>query len=381
MRVNWNGFTTTEAMAMFRDAQDSDRQGDAEGAEKQFRHALGAFVELLSPTHEDTKTAAYYLASFYARRGRMREADNILDWMTEKHMERWGLRSRPTVDHVLRVVDLLTRWFRPQDALAFVEKAKDCLWQPDPHAYGQGAQQSSDPPINGSLNPQTNSPILHTLRTAALRESASSEIVDYQLRSARAHVAADDPSIEPLLLSVIAQCEQHHHKFAAQNLRAIAELIELYGKSGRLDAAVEEHSKAYAVFLTIWRQDGTITKDLINASLDVAAQSLKLNYSEAEEMFHAMQDRAVETLGPDHKRTIWILIRIGLMYQNANRWKDAQPRFEQALAASMTANGLEDALTKSLEAALENEHYSFLNSDPEDFVTIVGSRGVHISPI
>lgn len=205
--------------------------------------------------------------------------------------------------------------------------------------------------------------------------------IDYQLRSAGARVGANDESIEPLLFSLIAQCEQNPDKLAAQNLRARAALVELYRESGRTGAAVVELSKAQASFLATWKLDGKITKELINASLEVAAQSLRSEqYNDADEMFHMMQDRVVETFGPDHSRTIWILIRIGLMYQNGNRWNDAQPRFEQALAASMTANGLEDALTKSLEAALENEHYSFINSDPDDFITIVGNRGVRISP-
>lgn len=86
------------------------------------------------------KLPAYSLAAFYARRGRMQEASNLLDWMSEKHIERWGLRSKPTIDHVLRVVDLLNSWLRPQDALAFLEKAENYLWQPDPRASGQGIQ-------------------------------------------------------------------------------------------------------------------------------------------------------------------------------------------------------------------------------------------------
>jgi hypothetical protein len=42
----------------------------------------------------------------------------------------------------------------------------------------------------------------------------------------------------------------------------------------------------------------------------------------------------------------------------------------------MTANGLEDVLTGSLKAALENEHHSFTNSDPGGFIIIAGVRGV-----
>lgn len=388
MRLTWNGCTTTEAMTRFREAQERDQQGDAEGAERQFRDALAAFEHLLSPTHEDTKTAAYSLAAFYARRGRMQEANNILDWMSEKHIERWGLRSKPTTDHVLRVVELLNSWLRPQDALAFLEKAKDYLWQPDPRACGQGVQHLSSIPNNGNVTHGISSPASSAFRTVPFPENSSSGIavnpsfmVDDQLRSAGAHVRANDESIEPLLLSLIAQCGQNPGKLAAQDLRGRAALIELYRKSGRTDAAVEELSKAQASFLATWKLDGKITKELIDASLEVAIQSLKsAQYNDADDMFHMMQDRVVETFGPDHSRTIWILIRIGLMYQNENRWNDAKPRFEQALAASMTANGLDDALTRSLEAALENEHYSFINSDPEDFITIVGSRGVRISP-
>jgi tetratricopeptide (TPR) repeat protein len=388
MRLSWNGCTATEAMTRFRKAQESDQQGDTEGAERQFREALAAFEHLLSPTHEDTKTAAYSLAAFYARNGRMQEANNVLDWMSERHVERWGVKSKPTIDHVLRVVDLLNSWLRPQDAHAFLEKAKDDLCQPDPRACGRGGQNSSNLPYNGNAAYQLGSTASSAFRTTPPPENSGTGIVvnpsstvDCQLRSAETRVKANDELVEPLLLSIIAQCKLNPDNLAAQNLRARAALIELYRESGRTDSAVEELSKAQALFLDTWELIGKISREFIDASLEVAAQSLKSEqYNDTDEMFQVMQERVCETFGPDHSRTIRILIRIGLIYQNGNRWKDAEPRFEQALAASMAANGLEDALTRTLEAALENQHYSFIDSDPEDFVTIIGSRGMRISP-
>lgn len=388
MRLSWNGCTATEAMTRFRKAQESDQQGDTEGAERQFREALAAFEHLLSPTHENTRTAAYSLAAFYARCGHMQEANNVLDWMSERHVERWGVKSKPTIDHVLRVVNLLNSWLRPQDAHAFLEKAKDYLCQPEPQACGRGVQYLSIPPDNGNAAYQRGSTASSAFRTAPSHENPGSEIVvnpsstvDCQLRSAEARVRANDELVEPLLLSLIAQCKQSPDNLAAQNLRARAALIELYRESARADAAVEELSKAQALFLETWKLVGKISRELIDASLEVAVQSLKSEqYNDADEMFQMIQEGVCETFGPDHSRTMRLLIRIGLIYQNGNRWKDAEPRFEQALAASMAANGLEDALTRTLEEALENQHYSFIDSDPEDFITIIGSRGMRISP-
>ena len=88
----------------------------------------------------------------------------------------------------------------------------------------------------------------------------------------------------------------------------------------------------------------------------------------------------MDGFGPDDNRTVFWLMRIGVMYQNEQNWDEAEPRFEQALAASMTAHGLEDGLTKTLETALENSNFSYLSRDSGAFKSILGTSEILIRP-
>jgi len=80
--------------------------------------------------------------------------------------------------------------------------------------------------------------------------------------------------------------------------------------------------------------------------------------SQADPMLQRIQDEAVEAFDEDDPKTISVLIRIAITLQDHDRWEDARPRFEQALAASISSNNsLTCPLTKSLEDALYNKQY------------------------
>lgn len=106
MRLVWNGHSKAEFSAMHRRAHDLERAENFEEAEAKFREALEGLEHLLSPTHEDTNTAAYHLAEFYFKQDRMKDADTVLNWMCEKHFERWGIGHQKTMVHLLHVSDL-----------------------------------------------------------------------------------------------------------------------------------------------------------------------------------------------------------------------------------------------------------------------------------
>ena len=375
-------------MDLFTAAQESEQQGDYELAEKQYREGLAVLEHLLSPIHEETNNVAYSLASFYARRGRMKDADAVLDWMNEKHTKELGVANELTVRHALRVVDLLNSWLRPQDALTFVSRTRNCLLQ-STRAEGSQADTSSSDIGNTATGAHQSTVVSSMMFQPAHQPSTqNTELganpslqVTHQLRSVDAHIRACDESIEPLLLSIIAQCEQDPQNMAVQNLLARAKLVKLYQQLGKLETAIEELSKTQTHLLTVWSSYVSINKELINASIELGILHLILEqYDDADELFNMIQGHVVDEFGPDDRRTICLLIHIGLLYQNENRWDDAEPRFEQALAASMTANGLDDAVTRSLEAALENRLYTYMKSEPGDFRTIFGIEGVLIRP-
>ncbi|UKZ79912.1 hypothetical protein TrVFT333_007675 [Trichoderma virens FT-333] len=72
--------------SVLQSALEARKEDNREEAESGLRDALSCSSYLLSPTHNETLKIGYMLASIYANRGRMDDADDTLDWMTRKHI-------------------------------------------------------------------------------------------------------------------------------------------------------------------------------------------------------------------------------------------------------------------------------------------------------
>ena len=95
-------------------------------------------------------------------------------------------------------------------------------------------------------------------------------------------------------------------------------------------------------FWAVFSSNTKKTHLLLGAAIEVISLPVKVErYSEAEPILAKIEIDVVNAFGDDDGTTIAILIQIGNMFQVQKRWADARPRFEQALAASMTAYGLE----------------------------------------
>jgi tetratricopeptide (TPR) repeat protein len=359
---------------MQRKAQELDQQGNFEDTENLFCEALSGFEHVLSPTHEDTNAVAYQLATFYARHDRKHDADKVLGWMSENHIARWGLKHKKTTAHVLHVVDLLNSWFRSEDALTFLHRATDVWENPNSQekrglAHGCSKDRSGTGPSRIFDVPDLSD------------DTSLASAVDTRLGSAKAYVNAKDETIETILISLIEQCEKSPGTLAVKNIRARCELIELYQKLHREEDRLNSLTKAGDFLAGVWKSDSEKSKELMEASVDVATLLVQAGRgADAKEVLWSVEQEAVDSFGPDNDCTIWLLMRIGVMYQNEQDWDEAEPRFEQALAASMTAHGLEDGLTKTLETALENGHYSYLLRESGAFKSILGTSGIVIRP-
>ncbi|KAK8126989.1 uncharacterized protein PG998_002748 [Apiospora kogelbergensis] len=110
---------------LLRSACEAVSAGKSEDAEAKFRDSLVGFRHLLTPTHEETLRAGYMLASFYANLGRMADADAVLDWMTYKHVDKWGAGHEKTLTHHTRLVKLLHQWGRTEQAVIALFKLMD----------------------------------------------------------------------------------------------------------------------------------------------------------------------------------------------------------------------------------------------------------------
>ncbi|KAF8244241.1 hypothetical protein K440DRAFT_22746 [Wilcoxina mikolae CBS 423.85] len=370
----WNGRSSlAEIQAIKREAHQLNLEGEVQGAEKRFREALAGFENLLSPTHEDTNAVGYELANFYAEHDRMGDADLVLNWMGQKHVERWGFDHQKTTTHFLHVAELFTSWSRNDDAATLLYRVLDA-WDkrdstklnPEPHRVAQPQV------IPLQTTPRQSKP---EDMTRAFTETDDPRRVDYQLGLANARVTTNDETVEPLLLRLIEQCEKYPTKLDSQILQARCALVDLYRRLGDDGRAARALRLAQKALETVLASTAKKTEPLLDSCIHVAKLHMTENYSEvAEDIFQRIGDEAEDTFGTDHRVTIGILIHIGKTYQRRNMWTYAQPWFERALAASMTANGLENAMTKRLEDALEHQHYAVGALTHEELESVARAR-------
>jgi tetratricopeptide (TPR) repeat protein len=379
LQLTWQGHSRAEIEAMSQEAYQLEHLGHVEEAEKKYRDALAGLQNLLPQAHEDTSRAAYQLATFYAQHDRMNDADLVLNWMGEEYMKRWGLEHDNTMNHFLNVAELLHNWSRPDDAITILYRVLDKLETESSEDPGD----TVGPNVNTATKGQPQVPLTqHTASQSQAEKATGSStlenqraFVDYHLGLANLHVRAKDETAEPLLLHLIEQCEAHPEILAEQALHSRCALVKLYrelGKHQQMDTVLDEAKSQLWKHLDSKEKK---TKSSLEISLDIARLNVEsARYDVAEEIFQRTGCEAEDTFGTDHEITIATFIRIGKIYQSENRWNDAQPWFEQALNASMTANGLESRQTKALEAALENQHYSLPMPQSEDLAALLRCR-------
>lgn len=357
-RITWNGHTRADLERMHHEAHQLESSGNLVAAQNMFRAALDGLRRLLSPVHEQTNNVAYDLVSFCAKHDQMKDGDEIIQWTCDEHIERWGLDHKKTVAHILRIVDIFQRCSRTDDAITLIYQTFE--------AYDELISSSSNSDgRSASLRQRQNRPIPNLFQRPYVEDTNSVPVpsdepalVNYQLGLADARARTKDEGVEPLLVGLIAQCEKHPEKLAVQALKARSSLINLYEKLGEKMMVEGALHQARAALFTILNSGYRTTDSILDASVELVGLFVKAGqYDTADTMFLKVESKAVKIFGPDDDRTINTLIRIGMFYQGQQRWIDARPRFEQALAASMVGSGLEDDVTKRLEAALDNRHY------------------------
>ena len=340
---------------MSREAHDLERLGQTEVAENKYRTALDGLQHLLAPTHEVTKRVAYQLVSFYAQHDRMDDADAVLGWMCDKLIDRWGIDHKKTVDHLLYILELFDRWSRVNDAITLITRAFEALEYTNGHERSTDVRsaQNANPwiqPLNGLLRrPQTISQV------RAFDATDEPVVMAYQIGLTK---IVHSEAAEAFLLGLISQCLKHLDKLATQLLEAWHALLTFYHKPEKAEKHAEALKQAEADFQMISELDSVWTGSLIDAAVELAKLFVKAGqYENADLMLLKVETEAEILYGEDDDKLIRLLIRIGIFFQDRQRWNDARPRFEHALAASMTWSGLSHVRTKRLQAALDNEHF------------------------
>jgi tetratricopeptide (TPR) repeat protein len=371
MRLVWNGRTKADYQAQFEEGLGEERSGRPDEAEANFRSALEGFDRLLSTTHPETVAVAYRLASFFAEHVRMQDADTVLDWLNQAHLEDFGLSHARTLDHILNVCDMFQNWGRPEQAAELLQRvfhetvkeppAPDSTYRltanTSQHATRTSAQETENVHEH-EHDPRFSIPLEGPVEPSTLQAQIS------QLhRGSRAGEGA-----EAVLLRLIKHCEQYPDTLLVHSLLCYSILLDHYEDRDDVVKQTNALEKAEQAVWTVLQSENKKTRDLLVACLQLSKRLVRgARYESADEIFSRIECDAQETFGSDHFRTIWFLENIGTFYQNEGRWQDAAPRFEHALAARLSRYGERHESVRRLEDALKNQYFErYVPSNDEE---------------
>ncbi|KAF1913313.1 hypothetical protein BDU57DRAFT_522148 [Ampelomyces quisqualis] len=386
----WENKTRADVHALFVNARRHAQDGDAEGAERMLKTALSGYNHLLGPTHEETNKVVHTLATLYYEHDRLQDAYQLLEQSCKAYVKKVGMQDRRAYQQVLNVVELLHGWNKGDDALAFLARAKDLAEQQNSESNaGRHRQKNSSSAPNRRPATSHGTLLSDAAYTLSNHPQTSAEL-EYGLRVARAHASTESTAVEQLLITTINQCGQDANTLAVQRLKAWAELLRLYQRSGDETAGITSYQDAHATFSDVMRRYPWQARmrnkfesfRVIEAALELVAAYVKASYlNDAKLMFQKCDERATQTFGDDDERTIWTYISVGLVYQKYRNWEEARPWFEQALSIAMGKYNEDDGTRISLEEAMEVRHFSYVNDEGRPYRTIFGVGGLKIMPM
>lgn len=386
----WHGYSRTNLQEMWRTALKRRDTGKFGEAEHMLSQAFIGLCHVLGKTNEDTVRVAYNLAGLYADCGRMEEAVDVLEKVIQNYLGTYGCGDKRTQQNILHAVELLNGWNREADALALLSLSQELL------KSSSGAREASKAKADRHASKReavtqrssTNGPHSDlSAVTQSVLEDLSPATVDYGLGVARTHIAARNQATENLLLAIISQCARKL-ELRVQHLKALAELLEFYGKLGHaadhqaeFRDALNSLERAWETYA--WREDSIESFDFMEAALQLVANVLKYgDQTKALVMFREASEKSSEVFGWEDERNVWVNITIGLVYQTHMSWVKAEEWFEQAYSAALANKdwGPKDGIVRSLQNALDHHHFSYSSDEGRPFKTIFGVSGITIRP-
>lgn len=367
-------------------ARSHARNREARLAEETYIEAYNGFQHLLGSTHPDATKIGYELATFYWQQNRKADADTVFETMSTTHISSLSIDHRNTQQHLLHVAELLNSWDRGEDALAFLNHARDLA------EVARGNDKVRGRKAKGKNRP---SPISSVMSGQALMLQTSDEIalnpnfenINHGLSNARlSRTTNSEPAVLVLLRAIEDQCQKEPGKFANQGIRARTELLNYHLKQGVNITNKEDFMTSPNVLLVYWTNiyhDRATFKsqEAVEAALELAAAVLKGNFDFlATPMFRTIEQKTQQTFGLLDERTIWMFISIGIVYETYRRWDDARPWFERAWAAGDSIWGFDDGVTRSLTNAFEKRHFSYITDEGRPFKTVFGVCGFTVRP-
>lgn len=353
--VTWSGLTSTDIEIIHREGHSFEDAEDWNEAEGSFRDALAGCQFLLSPTHEYTKRLTYHLAQFYAKHDRMKDADTLLDWMSDRIVSQAGIRNGNFTRHLLKIAELLRQWRRIEEAQTFGMAVVDLIYasQYEPERLA-AATSTRIPHIHHTkLSLSKTQPARDPQDFILPRDNPT--LMDSQLSLAMTYIESKEAGVEKSLLALIRKCEEEPRTLAAQLLEATSALVEFYERLGDPTNLDEALKKTKNILWKFSIEDYQSLVCLPHVAIGTAKVHAKYGrHDSAAAMFNKIESDAAKAFGEDDDRLISLLIGNGIWFHDQDRWRDSRPRSEQALSAALGKHGKGCELLERLERTLED---------------------------
>ncbi|KAL9010743.1 MAG: hypothetical protein Q9173_004349 [Seirophora scorigena] len=365
--LRWQGHSRTDLQEMWPTALRFRDAGNFDEAENLLSRAVTGLSHVLGKTNVDTVKAAHNLADLSAESGRMEHAMDLLQKVMQVHLETYGRRDARTHQNILHAVELLNGWNREADALGLPSLSKELLLESSPSTRNTSKARNTEKGKAHQKSTGDGSQSELSGVTQSVLEDSGPSLIDDGLGVARSHIAIKDQSTEGLLLAIISQCERNP-TLCLKRLKALAELLGLYGKLGQaMDRGAGFHFDLMEAGLQL--------------QLQLVAHALKHGHlEEAKIMFRKAYEKSSAVFGWEDERTVWLNITIGLVYQTRMTWDDATEWFEEALAAALAWDRPKDGIVRLLEKALSQQHFSYVSDEGRPYKTSFGVSGLVVEP-
>ncbi|KAF2232528.1 hypothetical protein EV356DRAFT_534460 [Viridothelium virens] len=354
LQLVWRGKTRADLQAIFEEAKQLQHGRYLVEAEARYREALSGFDRLITISNEETIGAAYAVAEFFAEIDKMREADEVLNWLNRKLIMEWSMPLESVIQHIEKVMNNL----KTHGTIPSVVPDQSLLapFSTETHTGQLSSPQSRE---------NTLAPMISLTGTAwVFHKSTNPTFVDIQISSLKEKIKAGDRSIEAELSSAANYCQDQMADLSIQYLRLRKLQVKVYSllhQDDQLELALARSRQAVKLCVNA---STDLPWPLLQAAARISRKHLKLGHMDRsndvfEYVANGIEDK-VDSKGSKSGKLQAFCILVGKLVQELLHWRAARPWFERALAAMRPIQRLhthDRYVFERLEQALEEEYY------------------------
>ncbi|KAI8625309.1 hypothetical protein F5Y19DRAFT_489801 [Xylariaceae sp. FL1651] len=360
----WHGKSLRDLQGIRLDSLKLESEGKTNEAASNLRFVVAGLNSLLAPTHDATKAAAYDLARILGGNNDMDEANSILSWMNSTSVKKYGLRSKQTVIHYIKVIDLLRSWSRDEDPELLLYKIAELWTQDDADAVPAIPDSMSAFAMPASL-PETD------IAKLFQKPASNEDDIGIQLRLIEVLLPSQAPShldLEGIIKNLLGYCERNGMLMPSVHARCC--LSKFYGTKGLEERGKDILAGAVPMIEHHFRVTESVDQKVLRSCRELAFRYFELGSRLSCEDILEMTADFLEFRTPVYegsRSVINFLVSIGLEWQKRLSWESAAPWFERALLNSMNRLGNSDCMTRILEKTLEEKRFVLQGEENFEF--------------